>query len=106
MRRTCLLICHACVLVLTFGLHRNSSAQDAAGFLRTDLISPSPTATQLAKYGDIPVTYYTGLPGVSVPIVTGTGNELSLPVTLTYNYSGTRLLFLASVFCRCHCFLS
>jgi YD repeat-containing protein len=67
----------------------NTFAQDA-GLLRTDLISPSPTAAQLAKYGDIPVTYYTGLPNISIPIFNVTGNELSLPITLTYNYSGAQ----------------
>lgn len=58
------------------------------GLMRTDLISPSPTAANLAKYGEIPVTYYTGLPNVSIPVFTVTGNELSLPITFTYNYSG------------------
>jgi YD repeat-containing protein len=57
-------------------------------FMRTDLISPSPTAANLSKYGDVPVTYYTGLPNISIPIFNITGSELSLPVVLSYNYSG------------------
>jgi hypothetical protein len=56
--------------------------------MRTDLISPSPTAANLGKYGDIPVSYYTGLPNVSIPLFNVTGNELSLPITLTYNFNG------------------
>jgi hypothetical protein len=60
------------------------------GLMRTDLISPSPTAAALAKYGDIPVNYYTGLPNVSIPVFTVTGNQLSLPVSLSYNYSGAQ----------------
>ena len=58
------------------------------GLMRTDLISPSPTAANLGKYGDIPVSYYTGLPNVSIPIFNVTGNELSVPITLSYNYNG------------------
>ncbi len=58
------------------------------GLMRTDLISPSPTAANLAKYGETPVTYYTGLPNVSIPIFNVQGHELSLPITLSYNYSG------------------
>lgn len=59
-----------------------------SNLIRTDLISPSPTAANLGKYGDVPVTYYTGLPNIAIPIFTVTGNELSVPISLTYNYSG------------------
>lgn len=76
----------AILFVLPIGLRAQSSGN--TGFLRTDLISPSPTAANLGKYGDVPVSYYTGLPNVSIPIFNVTGNELSLPITLTYNYSG------------------
>ncbi|GCC52387.1 hypothetical protein SanaruYs_26240 [Chryseotalea sanaruensis] len=56
--------------------------------IRTDLIPPSPTAANLGRYGDVPVTHYTGMANVSIPIFTVAGNDLSLPITLTYNYSG------------------
>lgn len=58
------------------------------GVMRTDLIAPSPTAANLGKYGDLPVTYYTGLPAVSIPIFEVKGNELSLPIKLSYNFNG------------------
>jgi hypothetical protein len=64
----------------------NSHGQ--GGLMRTDLISPSPTAANLGKYGDIPLNYYTGLANVSIPIFTVAGNELSLPISLTYNFNG------------------
>lgn len=71
-----------CQLIDTAALAQTSN------LLRTDLISPSPTAANLSKYGDVPVTYYTGLPNVSIPIFNATGSELSIPITLTYNFSG------------------
>ncbi len=90
MRRIPLLIGLAiCASLCSYVCSFDLFAQNA-GLLRTDLISPSPTASQLAKYGDIPVTYYTGSPNVSIPIFNVTGNELTLPISLTYNYNGAQ----------------
>jgi YD repeat-containing protein len=79
-------------LVLLFVSTQTFAQQTAPtannGFMRTDLISPSPTAANLGKYGNVPLTYYTGLPNVSIPIFNVEGSDLKLPITLTYNYNG------------------
>src|SRR5438105_4637203 len=65
-------------------------AQDTSGTISKIKIS-SPTAAALAKYGDIPVSYYTGTPQISVPIYTVKSKTLQLPVSLSYHASGMKV---------------
>ncbi len=51
---------------------------------------PSPTAANLGLYGDIPVSYYTGTPNITIPLYEIKGKNLSLPITLTYHPSAIR----------------
>src|SRR6185369_3569598 len=51
----------------------------------------SPTAASLGKYGDIPVSYNTGLPQVSLPIYTVESGSLRLPISLSYHASGLKV---------------
>ena len=48
----------------------------------------SPTAASLGKFGDIPVSLYTGIPDISIPIYEVRGRNLSLPISLKYHASG------------------
>jgi hypothetical protein len=56
----------------------------------------SPTAAALGKYGDIPVSYHTGVPDIGVPIYTVTEGSLKLPISLSYHASGIKLMEPAS----------
>lgn len=49
---------------------------------------PSPTAADLGKYGNIPVSYYTGRANVTIPIYTMSVRGLEFPITLSYDASG------------------
>jgi len=51
----------------------------------------SPTAASLGKYGDIPVSYNTGIPNISIPIYTVTSGYLKLPISLSYHASGLKV---------------
>lgn len=68
-----------------------------AGFSRgqdnvvKDVIHPAPNAASLGKYGDIPVSYHTGIPNIQVPIFTVQEGSLSLPISLSYHASGVRV---------------
>ncbi len=48
----------------------------------------SPNAAALGKYGDIPVSYHTGVPEISIPLYTITEGSLSVPISLSYHSSG------------------
>ncbi len=55
------------------------------------IIPPSPTAASLGKYGDIPVSMYTGTPNIDIPLHTLKCGELSLPISLSYHASGVKV---------------
>jgi RHS repeat-associated protein len=52
---------------------------------------PSPTAASLGKFGDVPVSLYTGTPEISVPLFTAKGRTLELPIALKYHAGGIRV---------------
>lgn len=51
----------------------------------------SPNAASLGKYGDIPVSYNTGIPQISIPIYTIESGSLKLPISLSYHASGLKV---------------
>lgn len=46
----------------------------------------SPNAAELGKYGKVPVSYFTGISNISIPLTEVKGKNLSLPVYLTYHF--------------------
>lgn len=52
---------------------------------------PSPTAASLGKFGDVPVSLYSGVPNISIPLFTAKGRTLELPIVLSYHASGIRV---------------
>ena len=52
---------------------------------------PSPNAASLGQYGDIPVSYYTGVPNISIPLYTINSGEIKLPISLSYHSSGIKV---------------
>lgn len=48
----------------------------------------APEAAQLGKYGNVPVSLFTGAPQISIPLYEFKGQMLSLPVNLSYNNGG------------------
>ena len=55
-------------------------------------ISPlTPTASSLGKFGDVPVSYYTGLPNISVPIYDIVIKGFHIPISLSYHAEGVRV---------------
>ncbi len=58
---------------------------------QNNIIPPAPTMTAFAKYGDIPVSTYTGIPNISIPIYTITDKGIELPISLSYHASGIKV---------------
>lgn len=48
----------------------------------------SPTAYAFAKYVDYPVSHYTGIPNISIPLYDITVGSLNIPISLSYHASG------------------
>ena len=78
--------------LLSILLSMTFSANCQKAFPELDkIIPPSPTASTLGKFADLPVSFYTGTPGISIPLWTVKGRKLSFPVSLSYHASGIRV---------------
>jgi hypothetical protein len=61
---------------------------------QTDLpkvMPPSPEASSLGKFVDMPVTLYNGLPQINIPIFSIPVNGRSVPISLSYHASGIKV---------------
>jgi hypothetical protein len=74
----------------TIALAEIGKAQDTTNTIGRVSIA-SPNAASLGKYGDIPVSYHTGLPQINIPIYTVESGSLKLPVSLSYHASGLKV---------------
>jgi hypothetical protein len=61
------------------------------GYKLPRTVFPSPTASALAKYADIPVSLYTGTANISVPLYELKSKTLSLPISLSYHSGGIKV---------------
>ncbi|HAS39832.1 MAG TPA: hypothetical protein DCS93_05105 [Microscillaceae bacterium] len=71
------------VIGLLIGINEQIWAQQIAPD-----VPPSPQAASLEKFAEVPVSLYTGTPGISVPICELRSRRLSIPISLGYNYGG------------------
>src|SRR6185503_8841866 len=56
-----------------------------------NVIHPSPTVMAMQKYGDIPVSPYTGVPNISIPLYTIKSHDITVPISLSYHASGIKV---------------
>jgi hypothetical protein len=64
--------------------------QDQINQMMPNPVPKSPNAAALDKFGDYPVSYFTGLPEISIPIFEVKSGGLSVPISLSYHPSGIR----------------
>lgn len=55
------------------------------------IVPPSPNASSLGIYGNIPVGHYTGVPNISIPIYEIKSGDFTLPIALSYHASGIKV---------------
>ncbi|WP_299438792.1 hypothetical protein [uncultured Aquimarina sp.] len=61
-----------------------------------DNIPPSPEVASLGQYVDTPVSLFTGIPGIGVPLCTIKQKRFSVPISLSYHAGGVTLDQIAS----------
>lgn len=62
-----------------------------------NVVEPStPNSASLLKYTDIPVSHFTGVPNINIPLHTVIDGELKLPISLSYHSAGIRVAETAS----------
>lgn len=77
--------------LLIFFLYLTVKAQNPPQITQPTILYPSPTAMQFQKYGDYPVSNFTGVPDITIPLYTIKEGDLSLPITMTYHASGIKV---------------
>lgn len=60
-------------------------------YTEPNIIPSSPESSSLGKYGSYPVSPYTGVPSISIPLYELKAGEISLPISLNYHASGIRV---------------
>jgi len=67
-------------------------AQTTSNYSLVDNLNPvTPTAFQFLKYDQLPVSEYTGIPNISIPIYEINEDGVKIPLDLTYHSSGFKV---------------
>lgn len=61
-----------------------------------NIVPPNPDAAALGKYGEIPVSLYTGTPNITIPLYEIT-RAVNVPISLSYYASGVKVDDIASM---------
>ncbi len=61
-----------------------------------DYVPSSPNVAAMNKYTDIPVSHFTGVPNINIPIYTIKEGPITVPVNLSYHASGIKVAETAS----------
>lgn len=67
------------------------SQTEADVVLGPNVIGPSPNASSLGEYAETPVSLFTGVPQIGVPLYQVRSGSLSLPVSLSYHAQGFKV---------------
>jgi hypothetical protein len=59
--------------------------------LNINVIPPSPNASALNRYGYIPVSQYTGVPNITIPLWEVKSKNLKIPINLSYHSGGNKV---------------
>lgn len=78
-------------------VYSQSNPIDYSQQLKMPTVLPaSPDAAAIDKFGNIPVSYETGVPDISIPIYSIKCGNLSWPVSLSYHAGGIKVDEIAS----------
>ncbi len=56
-----------------------------------NIVPPAPNAASLAQYADTPVSNYTGIPNISVPLYNVSSGDIQFPISLNYYAQGIKV---------------
>jgi YD repeat-containing protein len=77
-----------CVILVTTLCPIGAAGQASA---EKQIVPPSPNSASVAKYGNVPVSYYTGLVNIDVPIYTIQIRDITVPISLSYHAGGIKV---------------
>jgi hypothetical protein len=82
--------------VSLFGQQHYLPIQPSVDAVLNSIVPPSPNASSLGKYGEYQTDLFTGLPNISVPLMTIKDQDLQVPISLSYHASGIKVDEIAS----------
>ncbi|NBW34921.1 MAG: hypothetical protein EBR30_07865 [Cytophagia bacterium] len=77
-------------LILTLFISYYNTFPQTAGYVPHVKALP-PNAYEFLKYGEIPVSEYSGVPSITIPIYSIKEGDISFPLSLTYHSSGIKV---------------
>jgi YD repeat-containing protein len=79
------------ILFISLSLHHGLAQTNSNPIKMPEIVQTPPEAAGFTRYGDIPVSEYTGIPEISIPIYIAKSGKLNLPVTLSYHATGIQV---------------
>lgn len=82
-----------CCFAIGLFLPAPSNGQPAPlppSLLNHNIMPPSPDAAALGRFGEVPVSLYTGVPSIDIPLCAIAGRSLSVALSLQYHGGGVR----------------
>lgn len=76
------------------GSNRNligGGGTSSQGNFLPEVVPPSPEAAALSRFTDVPVSHYTGMANVSIPIHTISVKGIQIPISLSYHGRGVKV---------------
>lgn len=83
------------VIIIMVALRVSAQVDPSLESLR-NVVPPSPNASGLGRYSEWPVSLYTGIPNISIPIYEINGRGVKVPIDISYHASGNRVGDVAS----------
>ena len=84
------------LLIVIFSEVGVIAQSETPGQFTSQVIPMAPNAASVSKFVDVPVSYYTGTPQISIPIYEAKAGSLSVPISINYHASGHRVDEVAS----------
>jgi YD repeat-containing protein len=86
-----------CMAALVAVLFHHVNAQNTSPSQDLKKLTPiTPNAASLGKFGEIPVSLYTGIPSISIPLYEIDVNGFKIPISVSYHAGGNKVDDIAS----------
>lgn len=79
------------ILLLSFVCFRVQMQAQSSSQELPKIVPPSPNVAALQRYGDIPVSPYTGVPSISIPLYEVKAGNITVPISISYHASGIKV---------------
>lgn len=76
------------LLSLSLNIFSQENSERYANF---NYMQPSPTVASMNKFVDIPISNYTGIPDIHIPVYTISCGDISIPINLKYHSNGIKV---------------